>query len=595
MPRRKHALALALAASVGLGSLLAASPAKADDKYALGVFHFNIQYVAGGMVGYFSVPDPNLDLTAEQIEDNIVTESFEPVLELYQKHPTWGVDIELQGYFLDVLAARHQSTLDLLRTLAKSGQIDVLSFHYSDQLFVAHPYEDWSRSQARTAATFAKYDIPLGKSVFCQEGQSGEVMAKEMKARGYQTMIWPKNLFFFQHQDAASEPLYRFGDIQLVLGGQGLTASGIDVEWTYFDDGEIMATGGIDPYFADVFKKSDDAVAKYEAGVASLEQQGYQVTTVAKYAAAVGQKVTPADPPSLLDGTWQPNSTDSVHRWLGEGGLWFKDERDNDVRTLADVAHREIAAAEAIAAKAGLDATAEIDAAERLLSLGEVSDATGINPFRGEVEYGLAHMAEATRIARDVIRDAKEKLALGGESVAIDPSKGTAAKGEVTELRGKAIEPPMKLTLQADDRAITEAWEQISPSLTRVQLDFAAGDAASAMATFPGAMDDALVTTRALDDQSPATYSRSSFTFESMFLPLPMGLVGLGNGQFLIQDQAYVHLGAQIFREKGDVAFDDETQTVDEAVTWVFYVFTGSPEDAVAMARSINDQRAVSR
>src|SRR5690348_12030945 len=76
-------------------------------KFALAVMHFNVQYVAGGMVGFWTKPDPMTDLNAEQIEDQIVVESFEPVLDLYAAHPTWGCDLEMQGYMLDVIGSRH--------------------------------------------------------------------------------------------------------------------------------------------------------------------------------------------------------------------------------------------------------------------------------------------------------------------------------------------------------------------------------------------------------------------------------------------------------------------------------------------------------
>ena len=592
---RSRALAAGLAAAAL--SLLPAGRARADDQYALGMFHFNVQYVAGGMVGYYAVPNPLIDLDAETIEDQIVTESFAPVLELYAKHPTWGVDIELQGYLLDVLAARHPDTLALLRTLAQSGQIEVVSFHYSDQFFVAHPRGDWSRSQERTAETFGRYHIPLGTSVFCQEGQSGEVMAREMKDRGYATMVWPKNLWGFQHGDFAPDPLYRFGDIGLVVGGLGVDWHGngrhVQATWTFFDDGELLATGGYNPYFPDLFHKSEKALAAYEGGLTALESQGWAITTVSKYAAAVQGALTPAETPPLFDGTWQPGSTDGVHRWLGGAGLWGVDERDNDVRTLASLAHRELAAAVTIAAAAGLDAAGAIDDAERLLSLGEVSDATGINPFRGEVEYGIGHFTEVLRIARDVIREAKDRLALG--AVTIDPASGTVTEGTADEARGAAGAAAVKLTIDAGDRAVTETWETVRTGLTRVELGFGVGDARALTVRFPGATGDALVTTRALDDETPATFDRSAFTFESFYLALPIGMVGLGDGRFVIEDQARVHVAGQIFRDSGDVSFADETQPSGETATWVFYVLEGTPEEAVALARSINDQRAVSR
>ena len=271
---------------VGL-SLAATTPCQAAERYALGVFHFNIQYVAGGMVGFSPLPSAGLDLDAETIEDLIVTQSFSPVLDLYEKHPTWGVDIELQGYFLDVLAARHPKVLEQLRKLTNSGQIDVVSFHYSDQLFIGYPEEDWLRSQALTAATFAKHDVRLSRTVFCQEGQAGEAMAQRMAEAGYRNMVWPKNLWSFQHGDFDAQPLYAFGDVLLIAGAKGVSyQSGsldLGVSWTYLDDGELMATGDLNPYLPDVFKIKPEAVKKYEDGLAALESQGYEILTVDEY------------------------------------------------------------------------------------------------------------------------------------------------------------------------------------------------------------------------------------------------------------------------------------------------------------------------
>ena len=210
MRSRDLRIALALSAAVAL-----TAPGTADaasQKFALSMMHFNIQYVAGGLFGFFPTPDPVIDLDAEQVEDSIVRESFEPVLDLFLAHPTWGANMELQGYMLDVMAARHTDVLDKLRTLAKAGRIEVVSFHYSDQIFLAYPREDWERSVTLDQATFAKHDIPLGKAVFCQEGQAGVGTAAAMAAHGYETLVFPKNLFTYQHGDAERAPLYHWGD-----------------------------------------------------------------------------------------------------------------------------------------------------------------------------------------------------------------------------------------------------------------------------------------------------------------------------------------------------------------------------------------------
>src|SRR5262245_17135718 len=103
---------------------LGLAPSVADaalERYALSMFHFNVQYVAGGLVGY---PGFGGTRRPEEVEDQIVVESLLPVLEMYAAHPTWGVNIEMQAYLLDVLAARHPDTLDLLRDMAMSGQVE---------------------------------------------------------------------------------------------------------------------------------------------------------------------------------------------------------------------------------------------------------------------------------------------------------------------------------------------------------------------------------------------------------------------------------------------------------------------------------------
>ncbi len=587
---------------LALSLVLLSSVARAQDKYALAIFHYNVQYVAGGTAGFHLLGDPSKAVDNDTMEDQIIVQSFKPVLDMYKKHPAWGVDIEMQAYMLDAIGERHPDVLAELQAMAKSGQIDVVSFHYSDQLFTAFPEQDWERSQALAAATFKKWDVPLAKSVFCQEGQAGMAMAPQMKAHGYQNMLWPKNLWSYQHDnfDATVQPLYKFGDVFLVPAGKGLhytdANNDIKVTWTYMDDGELLATGSLGPYFTDNFYYKPASMAKYEQGLSDLESQGYTITTVDKYVAAVRQKLTPPDPPPLMDGTWQPNSTDAELKWLGGKGAWsgYGDERDNTVRTLNALCHRELTAAETAAKVAGLDARAELDSAWRLLFLGEVSDATGINPIRGEVEYGISHSTEALRIARDVIRQAKAKQKT--DSVIIDPGAGTMKAGtEQDPMRGQSVAAPIKLDINGGDRPVTQEWEKTAAGYYRVAIHFGAGTYTTVSVGFPGDKVDDFVTTLALDDSTPYTFHRSDFTFEDFYMALPTGLVSLGANRFVIKDEADEHLAAHIRLDTGDIGFEDQTLAKDDSVTWVFYLFSGSAADAVKLANAVNVTRRLVR
>jgi hypothetical protein len=575
-----------------------ASSARGQEKFALQLFHFNVQYVAGGTLGYSLNPDPILDLDNDAIEDLIVTESFAPIVDLFDAHPTWGVDLEMQAYLLDVLAARHPEVLDKLRALAKAGRVEVVSFHYADQLYIAYPEEDWERSQDLVAATFAKHDVPLGRSVFCQEGQAGPALAARLEERGYRTMVWPKNLWSFQHGDAEALPLYQFGNVFLVQGGKGFAYDDgnvtIDVTWTFLDDGELLATGDINPYFPDIFRHHPEEVAAYEADLLALERQGYRIVTVDEYVASIGPLATPAPAtPPLLDGTWQPNSTNGVKKWLGGRGVWGAQERDNHVRTLGATAHRELVAAETVASAAGLDARERLDDAWRLLFLGQVSDASGINPFRGEVLYGLSHFTEALRIAREVEREGKAALGLG--TMLVDPAGGTASEGSDAGLRGPATDPPLELLVDGGDRQVSQSWELLEPGHWRVAIDFGPGEFTNAAVTFPGEVEDTLALGAALADGVPLDITRADFTFESFHFALPTGWIGLGGGRFVVKDMGAVHLAAEVVRDSGDVTFGDETMAVEDAQHWVFHVFDGTAADAAKLAQTINATRRLVR
>ncbi|MBI3785749.1 MAG: hypothetical protein HY270_20340 [Deltaproteobacteria bacterium] len=595
--------------TVFVALLLAATPAQRADaaephRYALSMFHFNIQYVAGGLEGFVpglpadSPQVRNWEIDDEMVEDHIITESFEPVLDLYLAHPTWGVDIELQGYFLDVLAARHPTVLAKLRSLAVSGQAEVVSFHYSDQLFLAFPREDWERSQTLTRQTFERNGIPLATTVFAQEGQAGTGMPRAMAERGYRVLVWPKNLFSFQHGAFDAAPYYSLGGVDMIAGAQGVRSVAgdveIDVDWTFFDDGEKLATGDADPYFTPIFIHKPPAVARYEKEVAGLEAQGYSISTIGRYVSEVrGLGVEPAQAPPLLDGTWQPNSTDGMRKWLGGAGIWDA-ERDNDVRSVQALAHREIVAAETAAHASAIDRS-PLDDAWRLLALSEVSDSTGINPFRGEVEYGIGDATEALRIATEAIDQAKASL--GAQTVQIDVAQGSVQVEPPVPEGGGEIAPPLQVRVDAGGRTWRQSWTGAAAGVARLELQFDPGSAAPSRklaVTFPGDSTE-IVYCPALDDDRPVSIPKSSFTFDHYQMALANGLIGLSAQRFVVKETARVHLAATVTPTDGDVTFSDDTAPTQDRLTWVFHVVDGTLDDAVGYANRLNVSPTVIR
>ncbi|MCB9489513.1 MAG: hypothetical protein H6684_12330 [Deltaproteobacteria bacterium] len=576
--------------------LTAASPAQAD-KYAVSMFHFNVQYVAGGLRG-FAIEA--WDQTDEENQDMIIEESFEPVLDLFLAHPGWGVDLEMQGLMVEVMAERHPTVLNKLRTLAKNGQASVISFHYSDQLFTGFPYEAWEDSVRRTQQVFEDNDIPLSKTVFCQEGQAAMGMAQAMEDWGYETLVWPKNLWRSQHGEFppdGPDPYYTFGNLDLVVGSQGLNYNSGELEltWTFFNDGELLATGDWDPYFPTFFKYKEEAVEEYEAKLQNLEDNGWKIATVAEYVEAAKESShTPSDPPDLFDGTWQPESTNGVFRWLGgPGAIWFNQERDNAVRTLNAIAYRELLAARVAADEADLDVDDELDEAWRLLTLGMVTDATGINPYKGEVLYGISHAGEAARMARNIIDQAKAELALDKAAIDVAAESMEEADPQTSPAETTA---PITLEIVADGRTVNETWYEITtgdPKIRMVELEFSAGDSREISVTFPGNTDD-IVFTSALVDDVPVTYDRADFNFstdgilDGWPMALTNGMINIDDDLFVIKDQGLVHLAAIIRQVDQDVTFMDGTATRGSTVTWRFWLVEGTASQALDLADEIN-------
>ncbi|MBZ0270716.1 hypothetical protein K8I61_01670 [bacterium] len=595
-PRIGRAAVFAFAAVLVFGF---ADRATAAGKFATAVFHFNVQYVAGGLDGFLPLDlheiFPGWELDHDEIEDEIILESFEPVLDLYLRHPGWGVDLEMQAYFLDVLAERHPIVLNKLRALAERGQASVVSFHYSDQLFIGYPAPAWEASADLTRETFEKHGIPLSTTVFCQEGQAGTGMAERMLEYGYETLVWPKNLWIYQHGEFDAHPYYDLDGIDVVVGAKGVNynAGELRLEWTFLGDGELLATCDLDPYFPPIFNHYPKCVEEYETTLENLEADGWDIATVKEYVdAARDLGIQPETPPDLFDGTWQPSSTNGVWRWLGGAGLWRAHERDNHVRTLCEIAYRELRAAQTAAGAAGLDADDEIRELWRLLSLAMVTDGTGINPYQGEVGYAISRAAEVARRARRLIVRAKDALGYDPDDLVSINTVNETVMAEDLVPPDPPVEPagPFDVEITSQQREATGEWRLIAfgdPKIWRFDVHAADNDGRSLRVIFPGDADE-VIFTPALTDEEPVVYERSQFVYEDWPMALANGLINLSDGVFLVKDMALVHIAAFVKPDSGNVRFRDDTLTPNSAFTWRFYVIEGELDQALAFANALN-------
>jgi len=588
-------------------------PDPAQTKFALVLFHFNVQYVAGGLSFVDEAGNEQSALPGSKgwdeakVEDWIVRESFAPVIDFYLEHPTWKANIELQAYMIDILAERHPDVLDKLRTVATRGQVELMSFHYSDQLFLAFPREDLVRSIAATKETFRRHCLPLAGSVFDQEGQAGEGRQDVLVQEGYTVGVFPKNLWIHQHGDGPRWPYYRSRGGDLIVGpGSVDPASGIEVDWLFFDDGELLAPeGSVDPYFAHVAVHDPENLIAYGERIAAKEAAGFRISHVSDYVRHLKARgVEQPEAPPLLDGTWQPRSTRSILRWLGGRGGWGATERDNEIRTGNARARTELLLAETLrdhAGEAGVDtaaADALLGAAWFDLWFAQVSDATGINPWAGEVDYGRRHNAAAERKAGEAIT--RLKAALGTPWVAIDSDVGAVtalADRPLPEAPTPLATPPFEPVVTAPGRTVTVEWFEDAAAGAVLEIAVSApqspppagADVRRLEVAFPRTEDRIRYSPGLLDDEvRDHSFGDFSWSDGEFFLPLGNGLLGLGDDLWLVKDTRSVHLAVRIAPDDPFVRIADDTTAPDTGTTWRFAVVEGTAAEALAVARAWN-------
>lgn len=590
-------------------------------KFALSLYHFNIEYVIGGLeaveddgktLHFASLPSSE-GWDNERVEDWIITETFAPILGVYQRHPSWKVDIELQAYMIEVMAARHPAVLDLLRELAWGGQVELISFHYAAQLFLAFPRRDQERSLARVREVFADHCLPLSGVVFNQEGQAGEGRQRMLVDEGYEVGVFPKNLFRYQYGEGQRWPWYASEGGTLVVGPGGVDpASGIELAWDFFDDGELRAVPeAVNPYFAALSEMDPERIAGLEAQLTAREADGYLLTSISDYVRhldLLGIEKKPAPP--LLDGTWQPTSTTtSIHRWLGGASvIWHADEEDIRVRSGNAEARMHVATTEALleaARLAGADVTAmagRLAAAWDMLFHAEVSDATGVNPWRGEVLW-CRRLNEKLLVETAAMR-AELLAALGTPHASVDLRTGTVTKLDDIPMPEPPIvtTAPLEVTVRADARQTSVVWTEISPTIKRMELTISAAeppdkedppceecDNRTVRVEFP-TIDAVLRYSPGLMEDQVREYPLADFAFEvgEVWLPLANGLIGLGGDRWVVKHTRAAHMGVRVSATDPHVDFVDQTLPEGATARWVFDVVEGDAAAALNYANRIN-------
>jgi len=567
-------------------------------RYALSLFHFNLQYVAGGLEDFrddlgLGEVWSELDASAEGVEDAIVLESLLPLLEIYAAHPEWGADIEMQGLMVDVIRERHPNVLSLMQEL--DGRVAWNSFHYSDELWTAQPPEVMRRSRAAAEAAFADAQLSLSPTVFTQEGQFGVGMGEVLPDNGI--AILPRNLFGLHYPHDESEPLFSGEGMDVIVGGQSWTAEvgdvTFDVRWTFLDDGELLATDDMNPYLLPSFVHDPAAVAAYETELQDLVDQGYEIVPVERVVSELrAAGYTPPALPPFIDGAWQPHNTNNIGLWMGDGGGFVVDESDGEVRKRWHSAYRDVSVAQRLVDTGLAQDPGVLEEAWKQIFLAGVSDATGWNPYRSEVAYSYAHSALARELAAEI-------FAQGPVRDDFSPGWWLTSDGELlvrtTELGSTPLDEPLievnpGTDISGAEIAINWITSSRAPEGIGLKVSFsglptnAKGGRwldipwdRSDFRFLPAGRDEGFVSVPI------ALFADAE---EPVGAPLANGILEVGENLFVVLDPTTMLLCARIHPSQDFVRFFDETPSPGGQEAWELWFVVGE-DAALELSRNL--------
>jgi len=548
----------------------------APNRYSLGLYHFNVQYICGD----------------EEIEDRVIVESFEPLVDMFLRHPEWGADFEMQGNMIEIMAERHPRVLEKFKKLLDRGRVRLVSFHYSDQLFLAYPAHDMEWSIRINDEILMRHGIKRSNIMFAQEDQFGEGVAEFMKQYGYNLAALSSSYYLYFHHDDV--PLWATIAGVPVFFTREYSDSKIDVNWHYFGDGEFVASTS--PYSAD-YRFVEEKLRNYEGRLMYFEATGRKIVSIAELARdmkKLGYK--PSKCPPILDGFWGGDGCKMAFRWMGD--YKAPHEQDVELRSLTFRSRRELLAAETLlkhVEERGLDVEAEKELLKKAWAaqlLAEVTDSTGWGPRPIEVEYSINYAQQAMEVAKELIETLKEKIGLEDELVKINTFTGSVVPVEGEEIIVEEEVVPVYPVIVAGASQSEVHFYKRSDSEYRVEVIFTPSEKRCEV-SFPLKWDN-IAYSPALAEGKLVVYPLDLFDFDDIYLGLSNGLIGLDEKVYLIKDNHINHLACQVDKTRSLVTFAMNKPPKHE-FKWQFYLIFGDAETALDKANTINTYPVVIR
>jgi len=542
---------------------------KPKPKYAISMFHFNFQYVAGDY----------------KIESRIVRESLYPALQFFEKNPKLKANFEFQGYAIESMAEDFPHVLKLLKKLINRGQIELVIAHYSDQFFIAYPALDLQKSVEISDRILKKYGMKRSRVFFGQEIQYSPGLATTLKGL-YDVVVTSSDPHGYYRGKTPPLVNVNYGDDTILglIGAGTKKLKNLDWTWAFLDDGEVFNTLDYRSDFYFVPEQEKKHIDHYK----KLKKEGFQFVTMSKLVDILkkDKDYQIEDYAYVPEGTWNM-SVCGPYMWMGRQRSGV--ETDGITRALSYELRGEILAVEKLIAYAkskGVDVqqmTEKMEKAWEHLLLSEVSDSSGWTPWLSEVQYTDNEVANARKELKDINKKLI-KILPKDAYLFVDTKTGKVTKkNEITVIEKKDAYLPIPLHIRA--ASYNTQVQQINDNL--FQLDI------NAKRPLDGAVEIAFETAENDLAYSAGVGEETIVTIPTDFkndpaFSLSNGFLYLGNGYSIIKDCSVEHIAITWRQSEKRAVFRQELNENNPEMNMRFYIYKGEPAEAHKLSNTLN-------
>lgn len=572
-------------------------------KIALGLFHFNVQYIAGDIGSYH----------------RYCTEAVIPFLKAVARKSNYRVTFEMAGVGLEFLSENYPGAIDLLRSLIERKQVDLVSSTYAPTIWAAFPGRDLIKSIELNKRCLDRLRLTAVEIFFSQEGFFGPGLTA---IRDYFPIALCKDDYWEYFVDEPSPwPAYKLDDLKVIVGANHLmnelrrrhfaadsgkecsilsgfhrkrieSAEGVAAEPTRFVHGkrdEIewywyhMGSGHhftipASPQDWECFF-SDAAWTDLNSSVLDqLIGEGYKLGTVSEFCRRA--PTAPAEPTfALMEGSWNAKRSKGIRTWMGQQQNGW--ENDAGLLGLAWRSRSELRRLEemirSISDRRYLTRlTAELEAIWGQQILAESSDPFGWLPLQCETRFGRENAEKVLRLASRLIA---EITLLGGVEEIRQPSF------ELEEERNSRVPGP-HVTAELFGARGTLNWASISSRAQLCDVRFEAEELECGV-RFPCDANRFTYCPTGLESH-PRPLEWEKIKPDELYIPLANGLIGLSPDLFLIRVNRFGQVAVGLRRHEPWLTFSVQGAVPGKPYQWRFVLVRSQMEEAAKLANKIN-------